>query len=213
VETPGELADALRLPGMAGGALVQEFVPGRGEGVFLLVDRGVVRARFAHRRLREKPPAGGVSVVSESRLADPDELAACERLVGELGWHGLAMLEFRRTPDGRAVLMELNPRLWGSVQLAIDAGVDFPGLLVELARGAAIQAPVARAGVRTRWLLGDLDHVWIALRRPAQRRALGRSVWGVLAAFVASFFDGTRLEVWRRDDPRPFWRELRERLR
>jgi predicted ATP-grasp superfamily ATP-dependent carboligase len=212
VDTSGELAEAIRLPGMAGGVLVQEFVPGHGEGVFLLVDHGVVRARFAHRRLREKPPAGGISVVSESRDADPAELAGCERLVGELGWHGLAMLEFRRTPDGRAVLMELNPRLWGSLQLAIDAGVDFPCLLVDLVRGAPIQAPEARPGVRSRWLFGDLDHAWIALRRPAERRALGRGVWAVLVAFFASFFDGTRLEVWRRDDPRPFWRELRGRL-
>ncbi len=212
VNTPGELAEAIRQPGMAGGALIQEFVPGHGEGVFLLVDHGVVRARFAHRRLREKPPSGGASVVSESRDMEPAELAACERLVGELGWHGLAMLEFRRTPDGRAMLMELNPRLWGSVQLAIDAGVDFPGLLVDLARGVPIQAPAPRLGVRTRWLLGDVDHTWIALRRPAERRALGRGVWAVLAGFFASFFDGTRLEVWRRDDPRPFWRELRERL-
>lgn len=209
VRDAGELRQALCDPGLAAGALVQEFVPGHGEGLFYLAQAGAVRARFAHRRLREKPPSGGVSVLSECIVPDPGLDAAGERLLAGLGWNGVAMLEFRRTPDGRAVLMELNPRLWGSLQLAIDAGVDFPGLLVALHRGGPLPEPRARIGTRTRWLLGDLDHLWIALRRPEMRRALGRTVPVVLWAFLRSFFDGSRLEVLRRDDPRPFWAELR----
>ena len=51
---------------------------------------------------------------------------ASEQLLGDLAFHGVAMVEFRRTPDGRAALMEVNPRLWGSLQLAIDAStIDF----------------------------------------------------------------------------------------
>jgi predicted ATP-grasp superfamily ATP-dependent carboligase len=123
------------------------------------------------------------------------------------------MVEFRRAPGGRAALMEVNPRLWGSLQLAIDAGVDFPRLLVALYRGEAIASVEPRIGVRTRWLLGDLDHLAIALRRREVRRALGRSAPRVVAEFVRSFFDGTRLDVWRRSDPGPFRSELRDRLR
>ncbi len=66
--------------------------------------------------------------------------------------------------------------------------------------------------MRTRWRLGDLDHLAIALRRRAVRRALGRSAPALAGAFLGSFFDGTRLEVWRRDDRGPFWVELRGRL-
>jgi len=210
---PEDLERARSAPGFGGGALLQEFVPGRGEGVFLLCERGRTLARFAHRRLREKPPGGGVSVLSEAIAPDPELLAGSERLLRELEWTGVAMVEFRRTPGGPALLMEINPRLWGSLQLAIDAGVDFPSLWVARLRGATPPVVEARLGTRTRWLLGDLDHLLIALRHRAVRGQLGKSVPGLLRDFVASFFDGTRLEVLRRDDWRPFLRELRDWLR
>jgi predicted ATP-grasp superfamily ATP-dependent carboligase len=63
VRDDGELRAAVGHPGFDGGLLVQEFVPGHGEGVFLLAHHGATRVRFAHRRLREKPPSGGVSVL------------------------------------------------------------------------------------------------------------------------------------------------------
>jgi predicted ATP-grasp superfamily ATP-dependent carboligase len=209
---PAELRAALDDPGMAAGALLQEFVEGHGESVCLLASEGRTLARFAHRRLREKPPTGGESVLRESIAPDPPLLAASERLLQAFRWSGVAMLEFRRTPDGRALLMEMNPRLWGSVQLAIDAGVDFPGLLVALYRGAKIPSVEAVVGVRTRWLLGDLDHLAISLRRRAVRRRIGVSVARLLLDFGRSFVDGTRLEVLRWDDWRPFARELATRF-
>ena len=213
VRGPAQWTEALRAPGLAGGALLQEFVPGHGEGVFLLARDGEALVRFAHRRLREKPPTGGVSVLSESVRPDPKLLPSAEALLAALRWTGIAMVEFRRAPDGRAVLMEINPRLWGSVQLAIDAGVDFPALAVALHRGEPIPPVEPRLGVRTRWLLGDLDHLLISLRRRAVRRQTGRGVARVVLDFLRSFADTSREEILRRDDWRPFLRELRLRVR
>jgi len=205
-------SELLRLrhdPGLAGGMLLQEFVPGHGEAIFLLMRAGEPLVHFAHRRLREKPPTGGVSVLRESISSDPALLAWSERLLGSLSWSGVAMVEFRRAPDGRAVLMEVNPRLWGSLQLAIDAGVDFPALLLDLHLGRPLTPTSPRDGVRTRWLLGDLDHLLIGLRRRQIRRRIGRSVPQLLLNFLRSFVDGTRDEILRRDDWRPFLHELR----
>ena len=213
VRSASELEGARSAPGLAGGVLLQELVPGRGEGIFLLTDRGRPLARFAHRRIREKPPWGGVSVLSEAIAPDPELLAGSERLLAELQWTGVAMVEFRRAPSGPAYVMEMNPRLWGSLQLAIDAGVDFPSLLVGLVRGESILPVHARLGTRTRWLLGDIDHLLICLRHPDVRRQRGVSVLALLRDFVRSFFDGSRLEVIRRGDWRPFFRELRDWLR
>ena len=207
LEDAGDLAKARQDPGFAAGALLQEFLEGHGEAVFLLMSEGRVHASFAHRRLREKPPSGGVSVLRESIAPDPALLEGSQKLLERLGWSGVAMVEFRRTPTGRAALMEINPRLWGSLQLAIDAGVDFPALLVEQHRGSPRMAPAARLHVRCRWLLGDLDHLLICLRRPAMRRATGRGPGRVCADFLRSFFDGSKLEVLRFGDPRPFLRE------
>jgi predicted ATP-grasp superfamily ATP-dependent carboligase len=210
-----ELAAALGALAPLGDCLLQEFLPGHGEAIFLLASGGRTLARFAHRRLREKPPTGGVSVLRESIAPDPALLAASERLLQQLDWSGVAMVEFRRSPDGRAWLMEINPRLWGSLQLAIDAGVDFPALLLALQRGEPVPetSAQARLGVRTRWLLGDLDHLLVCLRRREVRALTGRSARRVVGDFLASFRDGSRSEVWRRDDRGPFWRELGRWLR
>jgi predicted ATP-grasp superfamily ATP-dependent carboligase len=214
VRSSHELRRLSGSPGFGCGALIQEFVPGWGEGLFLAAARGRPLARFAHRRIREKPPAGGVAVLCES--IDPDEelARAGERLLERLGWHGVAMLEFRRTPEGRAVLMELNPRLWGSLQLAIDAGLDFPRLLLALHGDAPLPELGFRPGVRSRWLLGDVDHLLIQLRaRSGEYTGSPASRRGSLAAFLTEFFSGAKLDVLRWNDPGPFWRELRDWIR
>ena len=72
-----------------------------------------------------------------------------------------------------------------------------------------VPKPTVEIGVRTRWLLGDVDHLLIALRRADMREATGRSRFQVCLDFLRSFRDGSRLEVLRRDDWRPFARELR----
>jgi len=200
-------------PGLRAGALLQELVAGSGEGLFFAAEHGRLAATFAHRRVREKPPSGGVGVVVESIAVDPALCAPLGRLVERLGWHGVGMLELRRTPDGRAVVMELNPRLWGSLQLAIDAGADFPGWLLALHAGGARPEGKPCAGVRVRWLLGDLDHLLIALRRADERRAIGVSRATAIARFAAAFRSGARFDVLRRDDPAPFRHEVWSWLR
>jgi hypothetical protein len=63
--------------------------------------------------------------------------------------------------------MEINGRFWGSLQLAVDAGVNFPFLLLNMAMGKAETLPENgyRIGVKSRWLLGDLDQLVMRLRK------------------------------------------------
>jgi len=69
------------------------------------------------------------------------------------------MVEFRIDPrDGKPKLMEINPRFWGSLQLAIYSGVDFPYLLYKMAIDGDVE-PVFeyKTGIKVRWLLlGDI---------------------------------------------------------
>jgi len=195
--------------------MIQERVTGPGCGAFLLCDHGRSKAVFFHRRLREKPPSGGVSVLRESIPVDRQMRAYAEALLSALEWHGVAMVEFKvDVRDGRPLLMEINPRFWGSLQLAIDAGVDFPGMLAHLAMGEPVEPVFSYAvGVRSRWLLGDLDHLTACLLKSRKKLQLppgfpGR--WQTLLEFFRWNPSRTRLEVLRRDDPRPFLLELKE---
>jgi predicted ATP-grasp superfamily ATP-dependent carboligase len=191
--------------------MLQEFIPGHGAGLFALYDNGRPVTFFAHRRLREKPPRGGVSVLSESVPLDPRLQEAAIKLLDAVRWHGVAMIEFRVTPAGEPYLMEVNTRFWGSLQLAIDAGVDFPALLLRICTGEAIQ-PVSgyRSGRRLRWLLGDVDSLYLMLRDRAfsPREKLRR-----LLDFATPHPTRTRHEVNRWDDPAPAWHELKTYLR
>jgi len=186
--------------------LVQEYVEGHGAGVFGLYDQGRPLTFFAHRRLRERPPSGGASVLSESVELDPHLRELTRRILDHVGWHGAAMVEFKVRPDGRPYLMEINPRFWGSLQLAIHAGVDFPWLAYQLAAGITPD-PVDRyrIGVRNRWLLGDVDHVYLSWRESRGLNATRRAIVGFLTAFGT----GTHHEVDRWDDFRPFVVELK----
>src|SRR5690606_17910707 len=83
------------LPAAAWPVLLQRRIVGPGIGVFLLVWQGRVVAQFAHRRLREKPPSGGVSTYRESTAADPALVERSRALLDRFGWEGVAMVEYK----------------------------------------------------------------------------------------------------------------------
>lgn len=191
--------------------LLQEYIHGQGRGLFALYDRARPVVFFSHRRLREKPPSGGVSVLSESIPLDPQMCDIGRRLLDHAKWHGVAMVEFKVAPNGTPYLMEVNARFWGSLQLAIDAGVDFPWLLYQLAEGHPLNetAPYT-IGVRSRWLLGDC----LALSmRLANRRTSPFDSDAQPGRFPLDFLHffqrETRYDVNRWNDLAPFFVELK----
>lgn len=192
--------------------LVQERLEGEGRGVFLLVWNGELKAAFCHRRLREKPPWGGVSVYRESKPFDRDIVEKSYRLLKECGWQGPAMVEFKvDNRDGQLKLMEVNGRFWGSLQLALDAGMNFPLLYYRLAIGENVPPQFDyKAGVRSRWLLGDLDQLLIRWTHPAGQNGMSGSQPSKLRAsldFLKFYEPDLHYEIFRFDDPAPGWFE------
>ncbi|MFE8071659.1 ATP-grasp domain-containing protein [Marinobacteraceae bacterium S3BR75-40.1] len=193
--------------------MVQEFITGEGQGVFTLFRSGRPLCFFAHRRLREKPPEGGVSVLSESRDIDTHMQQIATKLLESAQWDGVAMVEFKVSADGTPYLMEVNPRFWGSLQLAIDAGVDFPYFLYRSVYDPHYQPPsqFPAPGNRLRWLLGDLDRLYLVLKAPATRYSVSQKLMAVLQ--FLSYHRKTRHEVNRWPDMAPFWYELKAYIR
>jgi len=114
-----------------GPVILQEWINGIGIGAsFIFSKCHKIVAYFGHRRILERFPDGGPSAIAESYL-HPDALKNGAKLLKALKWQGVAMTEFRLGYDGKLYFMELNPRFWGTLPLAIASGVDFPRLLVE----------------------------------------------------------------------------------
>lgn len=189
--------------------MLQSFIEGTGQGIFALFDHGSPVCYFAHRRLREKPPGGGVSVLSESAPVNEKLKASATRLLHNVSWHGVAMVEFRVSADGKGYLMEVNPRFWGSLQLAIDSGIDFPWLLYLVSTGAELPE-VRWRHRRVRWLLGDLDRLYLVLKAPSSTYSTPRKFVELLRFMKPGL--RTRHEVNRWRDLRPFWFEVKQYL-
>lgn len=194
-----------------GDVLLQRYHAGEGYGVELLLSRGEPLAVFEHHRLHEVPVTGGASSYRESVPVDPLLHEYSLRLLGELEWSGLAMVEFRVGGDG-ARFLEVNGRVWGSLPLAVKSGVDFPAQYVDLLLGGQVSraTPAAsyRIGVRSHNL--RLELVWLASvlagRRPypylpAPHRAA--AIRGLLDLLRPSEHDILSLK-----DPRPGFVDL-----
>jgi len=141
--------------------LIQEWIPDGGGtfGLSALFDEvSNVKAAFVHKKLRMYPIQGGPSTLREG-VEHPKIMELGLSLLKSLNWTGVGMVEFKVDPrDGIPKLMEVNPRFWGSLQLAIVSEVDFPYLILKMARGESFD-PVLHypVGRQCRWhLFGDL---------------------------------------------------------
>lgn len=135
--------------------VAQEYVPGEnGFGYFGFFVEGLERAFFMHERLQQFPREGGPSVVARA-IRDPQLREAGRALLEDLQWHGVAMVEFKRSDrDGRFYLMEVNPKLWGSLELAIAAGANFPVWIARyLTTGTVPERTEYCEGMTCQWVI------------------------------------------------------------
>lgn len=207
VTTPNEARQVIEEQICSGGSvLLQQFLPGRREAVSFLYANGAMVARFAQWARRTQPPLGGTSVYRQSIALPQDIGDLAERLVREIELEGYSEVEFRRDSYGTPYLMEINPRLSASVEVAVRAGVDFPRLLYQWACGETLQ-PVegycTRPGRWMRYLEGDFLTTIQALKQ--QGRPGVPSSLQAITEFIAAFCVPADYDYVDRRDLLPAW--------
>jgi protein-tyrosine-phosphatase/predicted ATP-grasp superfamily ATP-dependent carboligase len=195
--------------------LLQEFCPGDGIGIEVLFHDNQPLAMFQHRRLKELPVSGGGSVTSISEPLDSELAEQAVALLRKLNWEGVAMVEFKcDRAEKRTVLMEVNGRYWGSLPLAIGAGLDFPFYEWQLAHG---QQPVIPAtyppGLRFRWLGGDIRRLGSLFNETSAEGFPLPSKLGESIRFVKDFAVPTCPAIWSWSDPMPALLDWRGAIR
>jgi predicted ATP-grasp superfamily ATP-dependent carboligase len=139
--------------------IVQPFIDGEVRSVSILVLEGRLVASLHQRYDRLWPPRCGAA--SASVTVDPDLELEDKVLQLVDGHEGVVQVQF----IGDTVI-DINPRMYASLSLAVRAGVNFPVLWCEaITDGVPNDIPVrARVGVNFRWTDADVRSLWADVR-------------------------------------------------
>lgn len=155
VDSPQQL---MQMPTADGAVVVQRFVAGSMTAVSGVVWAGRLVATVHQRYERIWPLDAGVACALETT---PGDSGLEERLVHLLqGYNGIFQAQFVGS-----FLVDVNPRVYGSLPLAVAAGANLPAIHCDLLRGEEVSPVRGTAGVRYRWLEGDLRHLHAMWRR------------------------------------------------
>lgn len=190
------------------GCVAESFFPGVGVGLSVLASEGRILFAYQHRRLQESSDTGA-STKRVSEAVHPALLAAARPLAAAARLDGVAMFEFRLDRgSGRNVLLEVNPRFWGSLPLAVAAGADFPALWWDVAvRGLEVEGAY-RVGVLKSDLTGEFDRVVNRFEGAAGLERLRAAAAGLATAALLPRARATA-DSWAADDPGPWLEERR----
>jgi predicted ATP-grasp superfamily ATP-dependent carboligase len=213
VTTPTEAARAIEeLTASGGSVLFQQFLTGRREALSFLYAGGEFYARFAQWAKHTDPPLGGTSVLRQSIAIPEDTGEQAERLIRAIDLEGYSEVEFRRDSAGTPYLMEINPRLSASVEIAVRAGVDFPWLLYQWANGERIDRVEGyRTGLWMRYLWGDIAATAAVVRERAQPGVMPPGQ--ALLDFLTFFLVPVKYDYLDWHDIMPMWTAIVSRGR
>lgn len=207
IRDPASLDECARSLGRRA-VILEEYFVGVGAGVSVLARNGSIGLAWQHRRIASTNETGRSSMRSGDELS-PALLDDVARLADAVQLDGIAMFEFRMNAEtGDYILIEVNPRFWGSLPLAVAAGCDFPMALWSQAMGLPFES--CKSEVVTSLTMtnldGEIDRISDRKNRfmsPLHNAA--EISWLLLkAAARPHLFDS-----WAKDDPRPHWSELR----
>ncbi len=191
VESLAELHRALAaLPEQRG--LVQPFLPGRLTALAGVFWNGEVVAAVRQRAYRLWPSDCGEMAYAETIPREDRLERAVGRLLELIGWEGIFQVQFIEH-RGRRCLIDLNPRIYGSLALALGAGQNLIGIWTDLLLGRTPGVDGYRTGIRFR-------------REELDVRAIGSAiVKGQLGSAVAGILPRRRTvhAIFDRTDPMP----------
>jgi len=136
--------------------ILQELLPGEAVGVCVVYDHGKCVASFAEKYLRCKNPNRFGTSTLRKVFENEELINHAISIMDKLNWHGIAHLDFIADKDGVFKLIEINPRLWGALSLAICSGIDFPYVWYLLALGKKYSDSQFNIKLmKSRWIVGD----------------------------------------------------------
>ena len=181
----GELTDALAAFG--GSMIVQRRVEGEVASFAGVFAGGRLLGEAFSRYRRTWHPQAGNACSSRTEDAPVSLRRRVMALLEDLGWEGLFELELIQTAEGSGWhAIDMNPRPYGSMALAIGAGANLPAIWCEHLLGESPSQTTATPGVLYRWTDADLRHGLSRLRagHPAEMVDVLRPRRGVVHPYI-----------------------------
>jgi predicted ATP-grasp superfamily ATP-dependent carboligase len=150
-------AELDRWAGEPGPLLVQAYIEEGLHAVAGVVWGGRMVAAVHQRFLRTWPADAGMTCAAETIEVDPEREAALLRLLE--GYTGIFQADF-----AGPYLLDLNPRSFASLPLAVEAGANLVAIYCDLLMGEPVRDVRARPGVFYRWLDADIRHAITEVR-------------------------------------------------
>lgn len=189
--------------------VVEQFFAGEGVGVSVLAKNGNILHDWQHRRLAASSETGRSSR-RIGQMVDKRLLRDVRKLTKAVSLTGVAMFEFRQDPvSGEHILLEVNPRFWGSLPLALASGANFPLQTWKTLTGsdAQIMSTEIDLSIEKTSLTAEFDRISDLLGQPSVR--LG-ATFGLCSLLLQAIFRPARFDGWTNCDPRPHWSELHQ---
>jgi D-aspartate ligase len=181
--------------------LIQEFIPGGTKNLysyFGYFKEGRPLIGYSAKRLRQHPVEFGRSSTFVVSTQIPELEALATQLLTGIGYTGMAEVEFMfDSKHARFEFLEINPRIWGWLNLSMHAGVDLPYIAYADMISEPFHSGEFVDGTKWMHLATDLPTVIIEfLHGRLSIRDYLRSV------------HGSRDAVFCLDDPLPFLAEM-----
>lgn len=123
--------------------LVSEYLPGEEYSVDCVADHG--HPVLIVPRLRKKM-INGITVQGEF-LNKEDIIHYCSEIILSLQLHGNIGIQVKGTEAGRYLVLEINPRVQGTIAACLGAGVNLPVLAIKQETGL----PISNNEIKVKW--------------------------------------------------------------
>jgi predicted ATP-grasp superfamily ATP-dependent carboligase len=151
--------------------LVQPFIRGMLGAICGVAYEGDIVCSSHQVAERIWPANCGISSYAVTVPKDERRERRVQRLLELLGWTGIFQVQFIHTTSG-AHFLELNPRIYGSLALAVSAGVNLPAVWADLVLGHPVRTSSYRIGSRYRAEGNDLRAIASLARRRRARETI-----------------------------------------
>ncbi|GMM68918.1 hypothetical protein MTsDn1_22130 [Alteromonas sp. MTD1] len=196
--------------------LIEEYFEGVGQGISVFSCQGVIQYMFAHTRVNE-PRTGGGSSYRKAIPIDPSMAKACEAICRATSYDGVGMFEFKYNKTTNDwILVEVNARFWGSLPLALHAGVDFPRHYAEYLLGTyevkTSYCAEYKIGALARSFSNDVYDIRAEMQHVAELEGKISAITGAIKRLSAfsRVLGNEKIDSYDKDDKLPFYNEFKQ---